>query len=84
LRLDNRLFLLLTMVQCAKSLDPIRDLLRSSHRKNPFGSACAVYPRIHRFATVRTKRPGMKKTGKLTSTTTKAIGKRLANLLLKK
>jgi hypothetical protein len=84
LLLDNPFFFFLTMVQCAECLNPTRDLLRSNHRRNPFGSACAVFPRIHRFATGPTRRPGMKKTARPTSTTTKAIGKRLTNLSLKK
>ena len=78
--LDMLLLFDFNHLPCAKSSNPTRDLLRSSHRKNPFGSACAVCPRINRFAMDRTRRPRTKKAAKPTSTTKKATGRKLNNL----
>ena len=59
---------------CAKSSKPIRDLLKSSHRINPSGSACAVYREINRIVMDLTRRPETKKVAKFTPTTIKATG----------
>jgi hypothetical protein len=59
---------------CAKSSEPIRDRLKSSHRINPFGSACAVYREINRFVMDLTNRPETKKMAKFTATTIKVTG----------
>jgi hypothetical protein len=59
---------------CAKSSEPIRDLLKSSHRINPSGSACAVYREINRFVMDLTNRPETKKMTKFTPTTIKVTG----------
>jgi hypothetical protein len=66
------------IVGCAKSLKPSRDLLKSSHRIKPSGSACAAYPEINRFVMDLTRRPGTKKTAKFTSTTIRATGEKWA------
>jgi hypothetical protein len=62
------------MIGCAKSSKPTRDLLKSNHRINPSGSACAVYPRINRFVMDLTSKPGTKRAAKCTSTTIKVTG----------
>jgi hypothetical protein len=67
---------ILTFRLCAKSLNPPRDLLRLSRKKNLSGSACAVSRVTSRFATDRTRRPETKKTVKSTSTTRKATGEK--------
>jgi hypothetical protein len=59
---------------CAKSSKPIRDLLKSSHRINPSGSACAVYREINRFVMDLTRRPGTKRVAKFTPTMIKDTG----------
>jgi hypothetical protein len=59
---------------CAKSSKPIRDLLKSSHRINLSGSACAAYPKINRFVMDPTRRPGTKRAAKFTPTTIKVTG----------
>jgi hypothetical protein len=59
---------------CAKFSKPIRDLLKSSHRINPSGSACAVCREINRFVMDLTTRPGTKRVAKSTPTTIKVTG----------
>ena len=59
---------------CAKSSKPIWDLLKSSHRINPFGSACAVYREINRFVMDLTRKPRTKRVAKFTPTTIKVTG----------
>jgi hypothetical protein len=59
---------------CAKFSKPTRDLLKSSHRINPSGSACAVYPEINHFVMDLTRKPETKRAARFTSTTTKVTG----------
>src|SRR6202008_5137717 len=74
LRLDICPDWILTIILCAKSSNPTRDLVRSRLRKDRCGSACAVFQRINRFAMDRTRRPETKNKAKPTSTTIKATG----------
>jgi len=54
---------------CAKCYDPPKGRLRSHHKRNRFGSVCAVYRRTSRFATARTKKLTTKPKAKSTNMT---------------